>query len=417
MKTGKALIATLTLAAALADGRQLAAQPNQPPPAPEAGAEGTPPPITNDFTPDQQPPPANPVDDQVAAVVPEVFHDTLATDGRWTESSVYGQVWVPKVPAGWRPYTTGHWADTDQGWAWMGDESWAWATFHYGRWYYDTGLGWAWVPGAVWAPAWVAWRDGGGYLGWAPLPPSVGFSGDTGLDATSAISPSFFTFVDEKNFQAPRVAAFIVSTARNAEIARVAEDVTRYAVLNNSVVTLGVSPQRIAQVTGQPVVPIKVGAGASPGSGAGKGAFYQPPALSRVAQTSHHEFGAALPHQVAMQRHGPLANSSSVATGARPAGSGRRSPITPGAQGARPTQAGAQAKSQPVTPGAQGARPTQGGAQPKSQPVTPGARGAHPTQGGTQAKSQPVTPRPPQLQRAPPPKARDQATKERKPPP
>lgn len=420
MQTGRVLIAALALAAALADGRRLAAQPNQPPPAPVADAEGTPPPITDDFTPDQQPPPANPVDDQVAAIVPAVFHDTLAADGRWTESSTYGQVWAPNVPAGWRPYTNGHWTDTDQGWAWMGDESWAWATFHYGRWYYDTGLGWAWVPGAVWAPAWVAWRDGGGYLGWAPLPPSVGFSGDTGLDATSTISPSFFTFVDEKNFQAPRISAVIVPTARNAAIASEAEDVTRYAVINNSVVTLGVSAPRIAQVTGRPVEPVKVAAGGSPGSGARKGAFYQPPALGRVAQSSHHEFGAALPHQVAMQRRGPLARSSSGVLGAGAAGSGKRSPVTPGAQGVRPNQAGAKPKSQPATPGAPGPHPNQAGAPSRNPPATPGAPGPHPNQGGAQPKSQPVTPRPPQppqSQKPPPPKAQNQATRERKPPP
>jgi hypothetical protein len=300
----------------------------------------------------------------------------------------------------------------------MGDEPWAWATFHYGRWYYDTGLGWAWVPGAVWAPAWVAWRDGGGYLGWAPLPPSVGFSGETGLDATSAISPSFFTFVDEKNFQAPRVAAFIVPTARNAAIVRVAEDVTRYAVLNNSVVTYSVSAQRIAQVTGRPVAPIKVAAGASSRGGAAKGAFYQPAALRRVAQSSHHEFGAALQHQVALQRHASLSGSSAVAMGPRPAGSGQRSRGTPGTQGARPIQAGVQPKGQPAAPGAQARRPIQAGAQPKGQPMTARAEEPHPTPGGAQPRSQPAAARPAQLQKPlpPTPKAQSQAPRERKPP-
>ena len=30
---------------------------------------------------------------------------------------------------------------------------------------------WIWVPGIEWAPTWVTWRVGGGYIGWAPLPP------------------------------------------------------------------------------------------------------------------------------------------------------------------------------------------------------------------------------------------------------
>jgi hypothetical protein len=33
------------------------------------------------------------------------------------------------------------------------------------------GRGWGWVPGTMWGPAWVSWRSGGGYAGWAPLPP------------------------------------------------------------------------------------------------------------------------------------------------------------------------------------------------------------------------------------------------------
>src|SRR5258707_11541000 len=80
------------------------------------------------------------------------FHEQLSPYGRWVERDGYGEVWVPYVSARWRPYTTGHWVYTDQGWAWVADESWGWAPFHYGRWFYADG-GWGWVPGTVWAPA------------------------------------------------------------------------------------------------------------------------------------------------------------------------------------------------------------------------------------------------------------------------
>jgi hypothetical protein len=33
-----------------------------------------------------------------------------------------------------------------------------------------------WVPGYEWSPAWVAWRDGGDYYGWAPLRPGINIS-------------------------------------------------------------------------------------------------------------------------------------------------------------------------------------------------------------------------------------------------
>ena len=141
-------------------------------PPPYQGNDAAPP---DDAAPQDNAPPAAgapeaPADPAVAGV--EYFHDQLSPYGQWVQREGYGAVWVPQVHAGWRPYTTGHWVYTDQGWAWVADEPWGWAAFHYGRWYYDPEIGWAWVPGTVWAPAWVAWRHGGGYLGWAPLPPS-----------------------------------------------------------------------------------------------------------------------------------------------------------------------------------------------------------------------------------------------------
>lgn len=60
---------------------------------------------------------------------------------------------------------------TEYGWTWVSDWDWGWAPFHFGRWAVMTGLGWGWVPGTQWGPAWVSWRAGGGFVGWAALPP------------------------------------------------------------------------------------------------------------------------------------------------------------------------------------------------------------------------------------------------------
>jgi hypothetical protein len=68
-------------------------------------------------------------------------------------------------------YSGGHWAMTDYGWTWVSDYNWGWAPFHYGRWQPLGAHGWCWIPGRIWGPAWVHWRLGGGYVGWAPLPP------------------------------------------------------------------------------------------------------------------------------------------------------------------------------------------------------------------------------------------------------
>lgn len=77
------------------------------------------------------------------------------------------------VGVGFRPYGPGgHWGTQTTAGHFETDWAWGWAPFHYGRWSLDPVYGWVWIPGNVWAPAWVTWRYGGGYVGWAPLPPA-----------------------------------------------------------------------------------------------------------------------------------------------------------------------------------------------------------------------------------------------------
>ncbi|HSH94453.1 MAG TPA: DUF6600 domain-containing protein [Roseimicrobium sp.] len=121
------------------------------------------------------------------------FHAPLTPHGVWVEFGSYGRCWRPSgVAVGWRPYVYGHWVWTDCGWYWASDEPWAWACYHYGSWVYDSGQGWMWVPGVEWAPAWVSWRVGGGYCGWAPLHPR-------GI----VVEPGLFLFVKAGRFQDP----------------------------------------------------------------------------------------------------------------------------------------------------------------------------------------------------------------------
>lgn len=121
------------------------------------------------------------------------FHAPLASHGAWIEVGSYGRCWRPaSVAVGWRPYCYGHWVWTDCGWYWESDEPWAWACYHYGSWVVDSHHGWVWVPGIEWAPAWVSWRIGGGYCGWAPLAPR-------GV----VVSGPSFVFVDVHRFHEP----------------------------------------------------------------------------------------------------------------------------------------------------------------------------------------------------------------------
>lgn len=120
--------------------------------------------------------PAQKANAQDVVVSYQTFYDQLAPYGQWVYDPEYGNVWVPNVAPGFRPYATdGHWVLTDEGNMWVSDEPWGWAAYHYGRWTYNPYYGWVWIPGYEWAPAWVTWRYGSGYYGWAPMGPGYEF--------------------------------------------------------------------------------------------------------------------------------------------------------------------------------------------------------------------------------------------------
>ncbi len=115
---------------------------------------------------------------QDAVVSYQTFYDELSPYGQWVSDPEYGNVWVPNEAAGYRPYATGgHWAMTEYGNMWVSDAPYGWACYHYGRWTYNPYYGWVWIPGHEWAPAWVSWRSGGGYYGWAPMGPGYNAGG------------------------------------------------------------------------------------------------------------------------------------------------------------------------------------------------------------------------------------------------
>ena len=103
------------------------------------------------------------------------FEGELAPYGTWTTDVHLGRVWVPSatiVGPDFVPYATnGSWVLTEYGWTWDSKWVWGWAPFHYGRWAMLNGRQWCWIPGTLWGPAWVSWRAGRRYVGWAPLPP------------------------------------------------------------------------------------------------------------------------------------------------------------------------------------------------------------------------------------------------------
>jgi hypothetical protein len=187
-----------------------------------------------------------------------IFYDGLSSDGDWVEMPDYGWSWAPRVERGWRPYTRGQWVNTDDGWYWDSDERFGWAAYHYGRWVNHPYYGWVWIPGTEWAPAWVSWRHGNGYTGWAPLPPRatwrthVGLS-IGGLDIDAFIGARDYAFVEDRAFVDRGVYQRVLPSTQNLTIINVTNNVTNYTVVNQRVVNGGITVANVERAVGRRV--------------------------------------------------------------------------------------------------------------------------------------------------------------------
>lgn len=149
----------------------------------------------------------------------QTFYDELSPYGRWIDYPGQGYVWVPDADPDFRPYSSnGHWVWTeDYEWMWVSDYDWGWAPFHYGRWDNDPSYGWYWVPGYEWSPAWVAWRDGGDYYGWAPIRPGINISIDFNIGSYSP-PYDFWSFAPRRYISSPRIYDYCVDRRQNVAI-------------------------------------------------------------------------------------------------------------------------------------------------------------------------------------------------------
>jgi Family of unknown function (DUF6600) len=188
------------------------------------------------------------------------IHDRLAPYGTWLDVPAYGSCWRPTAATAdpnWHPYgQQGRWLYTDCGWYWHSDYSWGDIPFHYGRWFRDKGT-WLWAPGNAWAPAWVSWREAEGYLGWAPLPPTVAFKPGVGLqfdgvpaaDSAFGLGPDAFTFVPCDHFWDRRLDAVMLPPDKAAEVFKASAVRNGYRFINGVFAVEGVGRDRVAALT------------------------------------------------------------------------------------------------------------------------------------------------------------------------
>ena len=192
----------------------------------------------------------------------EFFYKELSPYGDWRQVEPYGWVWYPSAAKDWRPYTIGYWVFTDDyGWIWISTDPWGSIPFHYGRWFYDSDDGWAWVPGTEWGPAWVGWRSGDGFIGWAPLPPDAEFDPGIGFtlsDQNFDIDQDAWCFVPTSRFLSPRIGQAIVSRSRSTDLIDRTTNVTHYIIIDRRVVNRSIDLRRFERETRTRVISHRV---------------------------------------------------------------------------------------------------------------------------------------------------------------
>jgi len=136
---------------------------------------------------------------------PEIdFRQELRPYGQWLVVAPYGKVWAPSpdiVGKNFTPYLSeGQWFyDPKKGWSFDANYKFADLVFHHGRWVHVQSLDWLWVEDKEWGPAWVQWKTGSEYVGWAPLPPKVSGQPDAIPD---------FVYVKARTFAQPEIEKF-----------------------------------------------------------------------------------------------------------------------------------------------------------------------------------------------------------------
>jgi hypothetical protein len=180
------------------------------------------------------------------------FYDELSPYGTWVDDAKYGTVWVPDVDGDFRPYATnGHWVLTDYGNTWVSDYDWGWAAFHYGRWAFDDYYGWEWIPGNEWSPAWVTWRSGGGYYGWAPLGPDVTY--ETAYSDNYYVPDNYWVFASQAYINSPDVYNYYLPYSGVPNILRRTTYIRNRNTFNNRSYYTGPRRDEIQRFTNRPV--------------------------------------------------------------------------------------------------------------------------------------------------------------------
>src|SRR6187455_851863 len=184
------------------------------------------------------------------------FYDELSPYGDWISYPEYGYVWRPDNRySDFQPYRSeGHWAWSDDGWLWVSDYEWGWAPFHYGRWVNDSYDGWLWVPDYEWAPAWVVWRGGSDYYGWAPMSP--GISINLYLGNRYNVPYNYWCFAPSRYITSPHLSNYYIDRGRNTTIIHNTTIINNYSRDRGYVI--GPSRNEVERYTGSRINSVRI---------------------------------------------------------------------------------------------------------------------------------------------------------------
>jgi len=190
------------------------------------------------------------------------FYDALSPYGDWQNDPEYGQVWTSNEPGFTPYYSNGNWAYSDAGWAWVSNYSWGWAPFHYGRWAFRGH--WMWVPGYDWAPAWVSWRTGGDYYGWAPLGPGINVGAGVGYGGF--IAPERWNFCPRNYITSGHFNNYCIDRSRNITVINNTTVINNVNTYRNTRFVAGPERRDVERYTNSRINPMPIRNAGRPGA-------------------------------------------------------------------------------------------------------------------------------------------------------
>ena len=200
-----------------------------------------------------------------APVSMQTFYDELEPYGQWIDDPELGYVWAPDAGPDFKPYATnGHWAATEYGNTWVSDYDWGWAAFHYGRWRFANDYGWEWIPGTEWGPAWVNWRTGGDYYGWAPLGPGIDI--DVSFGSGYYEPDNYWVFAPRRYVYEPNIYRYYLPAGRNYSIIRSSTIINNSYYSNSRRYVFGPRADDVRRYTNAPINIYNINDSRRPGS-------------------------------------------------------------------------------------------------------------------------------------------------------